>query len=154
MSSQRGQLRNGGYWGCGRHFAHADTLGRYFHGETGRICIKRLLDEEPLERQQRDASADPTPNMGSIDQPIRTDSYGGNPVADASLMPRLGGGPPMPYRLPTAIMQQYSELKSILDTITNMPATSRALMLVVTSIMITTLDRSLLPSVTLHSDKG
>ncbi|KAL2018317.1 hypothetical protein VTK56DRAFT_980 [Thermocarpiscus australiensis] len=48
----KGDLKNGGQWGCGRRFARADALGRHFRSEAGRICIKPLLDEEMHERQR------------------------------------------------------------------------------------------------------
>ena len=49
----RGELStiSGQTWGCGRHFARADTLGRHFRSEAGQICIKLLLDEEEAERR-------------------------------------------------------------------------------------------------------
>jgi transcription factor CRZ1 len=48
----KGQLQQGGHWGCGRRFARADALGRHFRSEAGRVCIKPLLDEEAAERQK------------------------------------------------------------------------------------------------------
>lgn len=45
----RGDLKDGGQWGCGRRFARADNLGRHFRSEAGRICVKPLLDEEDFE---------------------------------------------------------------------------------------------------------
>lgn len=42
----RGTLQNLGTWGCGRWFPRADALSRHFKSETGRLCIKPLLDEE------------------------------------------------------------------------------------------------------------
>ncbi|KFY00992.1 hypothetical protein V490_01123, partial [Pseudogymnoascus sp. VKM F-3557] len=48
----KGELKQGGQWGCGRRFARADALGRHFRSEAGRICIKPLLDEEHIERQR------------------------------------------------------------------------------------------------------
>lgn len=45
----KGHLKDGGRWGCGRHFAHVDALGRHFRSEAGRICVKPLLDEEDFE---------------------------------------------------------------------------------------------------------
>lgn len=49
----KGELKQDGQWGCGRRFARADALGRHFHSEAGRICIKPLVDEEVIERQHR-----------------------------------------------------------------------------------------------------
>lgn len=34
--------------GCGLRFARAEALGRHFHRQAGRICIKTLIDEEIL----------------------------------------------------------------------------------------------------------
>ena len=48
----RGELKQGGQWGCSRRFARADALGRHFRSEAGRICIKPLLDEEAIERNR------------------------------------------------------------------------------------------------------
>lgn len=48
----KGELKQGGHWGCNRRFARADALGRHFRSEAGRICIKPLLDEEQMERQR------------------------------------------------------------------------------------------------------
>ena len=41
-----GDLRGGGQWGCGRRFARVSALARHFRSETGRVCVKPLLDEE------------------------------------------------------------------------------------------------------------
>jgi hypothetical protein len=48
----KGELKQGGQWGCGHQFARADALGRHFRSEEGRVCIKPLLDEEAIERQR------------------------------------------------------------------------------------------------------
>lgn len=45
----RGDLKDGGQWGCGRRFARIDALGRHFQSEAGRICVKPLRDEEDFE---------------------------------------------------------------------------------------------------------
>jgi len=49
----KGELRRqpGTHWGCGRRFARPDALGVHFRSEAGRICIKPLLEEENMERQ-------------------------------------------------------------------------------------------------------
>ncbi|KAK3389728.1 hypothetical protein B0H63DRAFT_464231 [Podospora didyma] len=46
----KGELKDGEKWGCGRRFARADALGRHFRSGAGRTCIKPLLDENVLER--------------------------------------------------------------------------------------------------------
>ncbi|RKF78559.1 C2H2 finger domain transcription factor crzA [Golovinomyces cichoracearum] len=48
----KGELTQGGQWGCGRRFARADALGRHFRSEAGRVCINPLLDEESREMQR------------------------------------------------------------------------------------------------------
>jgi uncharacterized Zn-finger protein len=48
----RGTLQSTASWGCGRRFARADALGHHFRSETGRVCIKPLLDEEAAEGQK------------------------------------------------------------------------------------------------------
>ncbi|KAK0627896.1 hypothetical protein B0T14DRAFT_146178 [Immersiella caudata] len=48
----KGDLKNGGQWGCGRRFARVGALGRHFRSEAGRICTKPLLDEEMVEQQR------------------------------------------------------------------------------------------------------
>lgn len=45
----KGDLKDGGQWGCGRRFARVDALGRHFLSEAGRICVNPLLDEEDFE---------------------------------------------------------------------------------------------------------
>src|SRR5256885_4578034 len=62
----KGELKQGGQWGCGRRFARADALGRHFRSEAGRICIQPLLDEEAHERQRawhEQETADIQPGM-------------------------------------------------------------------------------------------
>ncbi|KAL6409769.1 hypothetical protein AUP68_06164 [Ilyonectria robusta] len=63
----KGDLKVGGQWGCGRRFARADTLGRHFRSEAGRVCIKPLLDEEISEPSGRaiaqERLADPEPSL-------------------------------------------------------------------------------------------
>lgn len=49
----KGILKTGDQWGCGRRFAVADTLGRHFRSEAGKICIKPLLDEEFSEKRKQ-----------------------------------------------------------------------------------------------------
>merc|ERR1711939_192378 len=120
----RGNLKEGGTWGCGRRFARADALGRHFRSEAGRVCIKPLLEEEALERQARDATSGANPGMlpgqaGMV--PLGFDAYGGmgSTGTGAAWDPNMGGAPPMPFRLPTVLLQQYPTLGSIWDT---MPA--------------------------------
>ncbi|KAI6244775.1 C2H2 finger domain transcription factor crzA [Erysiphe necator] len=45
----RGELKNGGHWGCGRPFARADALNRHFRSEAGRACINPLIEEDESE---------------------------------------------------------------------------------------------------------
>ncbi|RKF61234.1 C2H2 finger domain transcription factor crzA [Erysiphe neolycopersici] len=46
----RGELKNGGQWGCGRPFARADALNRHFRSEAGRNCINPLIAEDESEK--------------------------------------------------------------------------------------------------------
>ena len=113
----RGNLKEGGTWGCGRRFARADALGRHFRSEAGRVCIKPLLEEEALERQVREGANAPgmLPGQGGM-IPMGFDAYGGLPNQGQAWDPNMGGAPPMPFRLPTVLLQQYPTLGSIWDT--------------------------------------
>jgi hypothetical protein len=118
----KGNLKEGGNWGCGRRFARADALGRHFRSEAGRVCIKPLLEEEAIERQSKDATAGAVPGMpmgqGMMQPPLGFDAYGGM-AGGAAWDPNMGGAPPMPYRLPTVLLQQYPTLGNIWDTLPN-----------------------------------
>ncbi|KAM9890709.1 hypothetical protein OXX79_011239, partial [Metschnikowia pulcherrima] len=46
----RGVLRDGTPFGCGRKFARADALRRHFQTESGRECIKLLVEEDAREQ--------------------------------------------------------------------------------------------------------
>ncbi|QIW96964.1 hypothetical protein AMS68_002482 [Peltaster fructicola] len=83
----RGQLKNGGSWGCSRRFARADALGRHFRSEAGRVCIKPLLEEEAVERRQ------------ALWQEQQAQVAAGYPVVE----------PQLPF-FPAAILQQYPAL--------------------------------------------
>lgn len=97
----KGELKQGGQWGCGRRFARADALGRHFRSEAGRICIKPLLDEEAVERQ-RLWNEQRMQNMHNMQpQPIAVDANG-FPI-DAS------GN----YTLPAALLAQYPALAGL-----------------------------------------
>ncbi|KAK7943141.1 nacht domain protein [Apiospora aurea] len=45
----RGYLRDGSPWGCQRTFARADVLADHHKSQTGRLCIRALLDEKKAE---------------------------------------------------------------------------------------------------------
>jgi hypothetical protein len=97
----KGELKQGGQWGCGRRFARADALGRHFRSEAGRICIKPLLDEEAIERQ-RVWQEQRIQNM-HMQQP--------QPVAvDANGFPLDASGQ---YALPAALLAQYPALATL-----------------------------------------
>jgi hypothetical protein len=55
----RGTLDDGSgrKWGCGRRFAQADSLGRHFRSDTGRVCIRPLLEEEAQSKGRSKDSA-------------------------------------------------------------------------------------------------
>jgi hypothetical protein len=118
----RGSLKEGGTWGCGRRFARADALGRHFRSEAGRVCIKPLLEEEALERQAREGANNPGMVPGQFNAPLGFDAYGGmGAPAGQAWDPNMGGAPPMPFRLPTVLLQQYPTLGSIWDNMPNEP---------------------------------
>lgn len=98
----KGELKQGGQWGCGRRFARADALGRHFRSEAGRICIKPLLDEEAIERQ-RLWNEQRMQNMHSMQQP--------QPIpVDANGFPMDASGN---YTLPAALLAQYPALATL-----------------------------------------
>lgn len=101
----KGDLKQGGQWGCSRGFARADALGRHFRSEAGRICIKPLLDEEAIERQRvwQEQQQMAVHNMQQIPQQmaISVDAIG-FPV-DASRN----------YTLPAALLAQYPALATL-----------------------------------------
>lgn len=92
----KGELKQGGQWGCGRRFARADALGRHFRSEAGRICIKPLLDEEAIERQRLWQEQRMQHNLHSQQIPE-------NYPMDAS------GN----YTLPAALLAQYPALATL-----------------------------------------
>jgi hypothetical protein len=94
----KGELKQGGSWGCGRRFARADALGRHFRSEAGRICIKPLLDEEAIERQRLWQEQRMQHNM---QQPIQVDANG---------FPMDASGN---YTLPAALLAQYPALANL-----------------------------------------
>jgi transcription factor CRZ1 len=95
----KGELKQGGQWGCGRRFARADALGRHFRSEAGRICIKPLLDEEAIERQRLWQEQRMQQNMHSQQVPVDQAGY----PMDAS------GN----YTLPAALLAQYPALATL-----------------------------------------
>lgn len=101
----KGDLKQGGQWGCGRRFARADALGRHFRSEAGRICIKPLLDEEMAERQR-----------AWHEQQMRQQNLATQQIAPP-LMGDPGAGYPMDpsasYGLPAALIAQYPALAQI-----------------------------------------
>lgn len=106
----RGDLTSGRQWGCGRRFARADALGRHFRSEAGRVCIKPLLDEEAIERdntykgQQQQLSPhqqhmDQVPgHLQPVHQPLNVPGMDG----------RTAG-----FTLPAALLAQYPALQTI-----------------------------------------
>lgn len=120
----KGELKDGGQWGCGRRFARADALGRHFRSEAGRICIKPLLDEEMNERmrawrEQRDQQIQQAVAQGMAMQAppppgMMMPGSGMDPNAAAAAAAGPGGYPPMDgggtYALPQALLAQYPAL--------------------------------------------
>ncbi|KAJ5169738.1 uncharacterized protein N7500_002521 [Penicillium coprophilum] len=50
----RGPLKNGEYWGCGRHYGRKSNLTRHFRSLTGRKCINPLLAETTASLETED----------------------------------------------------------------------------------------------------
>ncbi|OBT48773.1 hypothetical protein VE00_00849 [Pseudogymnoascus sp. WSF 3629] len=97
----KGELKQGGQWGCGRRFARADALGRHFRSEAGRICIKPLLDEEHIERQRLWHEQHMAQNMQQQPPPQTMDANG---------FPMDASGN---YTLPAALLAQYPALAGL-----------------------------------------
>jgi hypothetical protein len=55
--------------------------------------------------------------QGMMQQPVGFDAYGG--MGGVAWDPNMGGAPPMPYRLPTVLLQQYPTLGNIWDQLPN-----------------------------------
>jgi hypothetical protein len=107
----RGNLKEGGHWGCGRRFARADALGRHFRSEAGRVCIRPLLEEEAQEKGSWDGQQQmgngngmfngvPGQNFGMIPQP----GFEQFPAGMAHAQPQF---------LPAALLAQYPALAGI-----------------------------------------
>lgn len=74
----RGNLKNGGQWGCGKKFTRADGLARHYKSDKGKLCMKPLADEEESQRQQSAAAAlngfPPVSNSASFAYPSHLQS--------------------------------------------------------------------------------
>lgn len=99
----RGELSQGGQWGCGRRFARADALGRHFRSEAGRICIKPLLDEEHAERQRQ--------QMEHAQQQAVAAQQGLQPIPPSMTVPGFEGNGG--FTFPAALLAQYPALLQI-----------------------------------------
>jgi len=97
----KGELKQGGQWGCGRRFARADALGRHFRSEAGRICIKPLLDEEAIERQRLWQEQRMQNMHMQSPQPVAVDANG------------FPMDPSGNYTLPAALLAQYPALATL-----------------------------------------
>lgn len=53
----KGELKDGTPYGCGRKFARADALRRHFQTESGKECIRLLIEEDDKERKAGKGSA-------------------------------------------------------------------------------------------------
>ncbi|KAK2823840.1 hypothetical protein FQN49_007567 [Arthroderma sp. PD_2] len=103
----RGDMSSGRQWGCGRRFARADALGRHFRSEAGRVCIKPLLDEEAIERdnlsqqqqqQQQQQGGTSQSHLQPTNQPLTIPGMDGH-----------GGS----FTLPAALLAQYPALQGL-----------------------------------------
>lgn len=116
----KGNLKNGGTWGCGRKFARADALGRHFRSENGRTCIKPLLDEEHQEAarawQEQQMQQQGGMNMGmGMHQPMMGDLM--MPNQGMLNMDGFNAPPSMnptgAFVLPQAIYDQFPQLRGM-----------------------------------------
>jgi hypothetical protein len=103
----KGDLRDGGQWGCGRRFALADGLGRHFRSEAGQICLKPLLTEEILEQHQRIGNQAADQGM-AIQAPGIMMPLGPSPETGQYPMNADGH-----YTLPRALLAQYPALAQL-----------------------------------------
>lgn len=94
----KGELKEGGQWGCGRRFARADALGRHFRSEAGRVCINLLLDEEARGRQR----AWYEKQMQDMQK-----------AQSHSMLPADVGSLPNNFILPAALLAQYPALATV-----------------------------------------
>lgn len=53
----KGTLKDGTPYGCGRKFARADALRRHFQTESGKECIRSLVEEDERERRAGNGNA-------------------------------------------------------------------------------------------------
>lgn len=108
----RGDLAQGGQWGCGRRFARADALGRHFRSEAGRICIKPLLGEESeernrarlLEQQQQQQSHQNQQQQAGLLQPT---------MPQPLMVSGMDGQSANTFVLPAALLAQYPALQTL-----------------------------------------
>jgi hypothetical protein len=99
----RGSFETGETWGCGRDFARADSLGRHFRSEAGRVCIPPLL----AKTTRLDVIA-----KGQIQLP----GTAINPAQPLDLLPPSAapsGRADSPAALPDALFAQYPALATI-----------------------------------------
>ncbi|CAK7906394.1 transcriptional regulator Crz1p [[Candida] anglica] len=69
----KGLLKDGSPYGCGRKFARADALRRHFQTETGKECIRLLVEEDERDRDDpfkgEGGFLSPTIAMTSVNTP-------------------------------------------------------------------------------------
>ncbi|KAK5947039.1 DNA-binding transcription factor [Knufia obscura] len=110
----KGELnsRPGESWGCGRRFARADALGRHFRSEAGRVCIKPLLDEEAVERRNKQFME----QQAAMNQQQQYMQGGLAPVPPGMVIPGsmdAGVGSQPAFTLPAVLMAQYPQLANL-----------------------------------------
>lgn len=121
----RGNLKDGGNWGCSRRFARADALGRHFRSEAGRVCIKPLLEEEALERMHQNPEQNNNAGMAPMSMPQSVpgqpimQQYNAYPAPDYNATMPMNAG--QPYMLPRSLIAQYPSLVSVWDQLPNVP---------------------------------
>lgn len=124
-----GYLKSGAKWGCGKKFTRADGLARHFKGETGKLCMKPLRQQEEnaanltngAQLFQPQVPVNPT---SSTTYPSSSDQYPTalwNPLAQqVPQIAQLGyGAPPGMFAIrdedhfPDALYEQYPALEQI-----------------------------------------
>ncbi|WPK23453.1 hypothetical protein PUMCH_000694 [Australozyma saopauloensis] len=78
----KGLLRDGTAIGCGKRFARADALRRHFQTELGKMCIKRLVEEDEREQDGELLSGIQLPS-GKFMNPLQPEM----PVPTVSIVP-------------------------------------------------------------------
>lgn len=97
----KGVLKDGTPYGCGRRFARADALRRHFQTESGKVCIKLLIEEEEQDRKEGRAtgpSSTASKDLNSFREPGTASSSNSNEtyLSPGVGIPQVAISPPEP----------------------------------------------------------